>query len=89
MLYNKNKIYITLYSDVQDYNTINKHNLYVQTCKTEHNKREVISMGTKIFNGLPTELKNVNNSNVFKKKLKNYLLCNVFHSLQEFYLNNH
>jgi hypothetical protein len=47
----------------------------------------VISMGTKIFNGLPTELKSVNNFNVFKKKLKNYLLCNVFYSLQEFFNN--
>jgi hypothetical protein len=46
-------------------------------------------MGTTIFSGLPTELKNVKNFNVFKKKLKNYLLCNVFYSLQEVYLNNH
>jgi hypothetical protein len=27
-------------------------------------------MGTKIFNGLPIELKNVNNFNVFKRKPK-------------------
>jgi hypothetical protein len=35
-------------------------------------------MGTKIFNGLPRELKNEMNLNVFKRKLKGYLLCNVF-----------
>jgi hypothetical protein len=45
----------------------------------------VINMGTKIFNGLPVELKNEMNLNVFKRKLKFYLLCNVFYSLQEFF----
>jgi hypothetical protein len=44
-------------------------------------------MGTKIFNGLPTELKNEMNFNVFKSKLNNYLLCNVFCSLLEFFNN--
>ena len=53
----KNKIYTTQYSDVHGYNTIHKHNLYVQFCNTERSRRGVISMGTKIFNGLPTELK--------------------------------
>jgi hypothetical protein len=53
----KNKIYTTQYSDVHGYNTIHKHNLYVQICNTEHNKSGVISMGTNLFNGLPLELK--------------------------------
>jgi hypothetical protein len=44
-------------------------------------------MGTKIFNGLPTELKNEMNFNVFKRKLKHDLLCNDFYSLQEFFNN--
>jgi hypothetical protein len=35
-------------------------------------------MGTKILNGLPTELKDEMNLNVFKRKLKGYLICNVF-----------
>jgi hypothetical protein len=44
----------------------------------EHSKRGVINMGTKIFNGLPIELKNEMNLNVFKRNLKGYLLCIVF-----------
>jgi hypothetical protein len=44
-------------------------------------------METKIFNGLPIELKNEINLNVFKRKLKGYLLCNVLYSLQEFFNN--
>jgi hypothetical protein len=35
-------------------------------------------MGIKIFNGLPLELKCIENSKVFKKKLKTYLICNEF-----------
>jgi hypothetical protein len=42
-------------------------------------------MGTKIFNGLPIELKNEMNLNVFKRKLNGDLLSNVFYSLQEFF----
>jgi hypothetical protein len=45
-------------------------------------------MGTKIFNGLPIELKNEMNLNVFKRKLKGSLLCNVFYSLQEFLISS-
>jgi hypothetical protein len=74
----KNKIYTTQYSDVHDYNTIHKRDLYTQFCNAEHSKRGVINKGTKIFNGLPIELKNDMNLNAFKRKLKGYLLCNVF-----------
>jgi hypothetical protein len=42
-------------------------------------------VGTKILNGLPVELKNEMNPNVSKKKLKGYLICNVFYSLQELF----
>jgi hypothetical protein len=83
----KKNIYTTQYSDVHGYNNILKHNLYTQFCNTECSKRGVNSMGTKIFNGLPTELKNQMNFNVFKRKLKNYLPCNVFYSLQGFFNN--
>jgi hypothetical protein len=43
-------------------------------------------MGTKIFNGVPIELKNEMNLNVFKRKLKGYLLCNVFFILYKNFL---
>jgi hypothetical protein len=45
----------------------------------------MINMGTKIFHGLPIQLKNEMNLNVFKRKLKGYLLCNGFYSSQEFF----
>jgi hypothetical protein len=39
----KNKIYTTLYSDVHTYNTVHKHNLYVQPCNTWRCKKSVIN----------------------------------------------
>jgi hypothetical protein len=65
----KNMIYTTQFSDIHGSNTIHKRDLYVQFCNTECSKRGVINMGTKILNGLPVELKNEMNPNVFKKKL--------------------
>jgi hypothetical protein len=57
----KNKIYTTQYSDIHSYNTIDKHNLYVQLCNTAHCKKSVIKMGTKIYYNLPLEIKSVEN----------------------------
>jgi hypothetical protein len=79
----KNKICTTQYSDIHGYNVMHKRDLYVQFCNTERSKGGVINMETKILNGLPVELKNETNPNVFKKKLKGYLICNAFYSLQK------
>jgi hypothetical protein len=35
----KNKIYSTQYSDIHSYNTIHKHNFYVQLCNTARCKK--------------------------------------------------
>jgi hypothetical protein len=84
----KNKIYTTQNSDIHSYNTIHKHNLYVQQCNTACCKKSVINRGTKIYNNLPLEIKSVENFKVFKKKLKNYLLHSAFYCLQEFLSND-
>jgi hypothetical protein len=44
-------------------------------------------MGAKMYNSLPLEIKSVDNFNVFKRKLKNYLLHSTFYCLQEFLSN--
>jgi hypothetical protein len=81
----KNRIYTTQYSDIQSCNTIHKYNLYVQLCNTDHCKKSIINMWIKIFNCLHLKLKSIENFKVFKKKLKNYLICNEFYSLHEFF----
>jgi hypothetical protein len=81
----KNKIYTTQYSDIHSYNTIHKHNLYVELCNTARCKKSVINMGTKIYNNLPLEIKSIDNFKVFRRKLKSYLLHSAFYSLQDFF----
>jgi hypothetical protein len=51
-----------------------------------HCKRSVISMGIKIFNNLPLELKSVTDFKVLKRKLKGYFLHSAFHLLEEFFV---
>jgi hypothetical protein len=53
--------------------------------RSDHCKKSVINMGIKIFNGLFLELKSIENFKVFKKMLKNHLICNEFYSLHEFH----
>jgi hypothetical protein len=50
-------------------------------------KKSLINVGTKIYNNFPLETKSVDNYNVFKRKVKNYLLHSAFYSLQEFLSN--
>jgi hypothetical protein len=83
----KNKIYTTQYSDVHSYNTMYKHNLYVQCCNTNCCKISVINISIEIFNSLPLELKSVTDFKVFKRNLKGYLLHSAFYSLQVFFVN--
>jgi hypothetical protein len=59
--------------------------IFSELCNTDRCKKSVINMGIKIFNGLPLELKTIENFKVFKKKLKNYLICNEFYSHLEFF----
>jgi hypothetical protein len=70
-------VYTTHYSDVHDDNNIHKHSSYVQFCNTERSKSGVISMGTKMLNGLPPELKNVKNVMFLRRNLE--IICCVMY----------
>jgi hypothetical protein len=83
----KNKICRTRYSDIHSCNTIHKYNLYVQLCDSDHCNKSVISMGVKVFNSLPLELKSNDNFKVFNRKLKNCLFHIALYCLQEFFFN--
>jgi hypothetical protein len=82
----KNRINTTLNSDVHNYNTLHRNNLYVMQCNSNRSKTSVKNMGIKLFNNLPLDLKNVAVFKLFKRKLKKYLMQNAFYSLQEFFM---
>ena len=47
-------------------------------------KKNVINMGTKVYNNLPGLIKETDGYKAFKKELKLFLLCYSFYSLEEF-----
>jgi hypothetical protein len=57
-------------SAIHDYNTRGKNDLHVQSCRTSIFQKSVVNMGTKLFNHLPVELKQLDNFKQFRKKVK-------------------
>ena len=72
-------------SEIHEHNTRSKNDLYQQYCNTSNYQKSALNMGTKLFNKLPTQMKHLDNYNIFKKELKNFLLVNSFYTLAEFF----
>ena len=51
-------------------------------------QKNIDFLGPKIFNNLPTQIKNITGPLKFKKKLKDWLIDKVFYSLEEFFADN-
>jgi hypothetical protein len=52
--------------------------------KTEIYKKSVIYMDAKVYNTLPTFLREIDDYKAFKKELKLFLLLQSFYSAEEF-----
>jgi hypothetical protein len=57
----------------------------VPSCNTSLFKRSVINMGIKLYNKMPTTIKQLGSFRDFKIKLKLFLLDHPFCSLNEFF----
>jgi hypothetical protein len=55
-------------SVIHDYNTRGKSDLHVRSCRTSIFQTSVVNMGTKLFNHLPVELKQLVDFKQFRKK---------------------
>jgi hypothetical protein len=81
---NKNKFLSN--SQVHKINTRQTSNLYVPTAKLTIYQMGFYYSGIKIYNHLPTAIKDVSgDKNKFKLALKRYLLHNSFYSLEEYF----
>ena len=58
--------------------------IHVKAHKTEMYKKNVINMGTKVYNNLPGIIKEIDDYMAFKKDLKLFLLLQTFYSVEEF-----
>ena len=63
------------FSDDQSrYNLGSKHTFKVVYMRTTKNQHSISVYGVKLFNSLPNSIASLQNFDVFKKQLKNYIL---------------
>ena len=75
-------------SQVHKINTRQTFDLYVPTADLTVYQKGVYYSGTKIYNHLPTSIKDLSDDNKFKLAVKRYLLHNSFYSLEEYFNNS-
>jgi len=63
---------------VHHYNTRQKDDFHTNVVQSEMGKRAVKYKGSKLWNNLPTELKEIQSLQSFKYKLRNHLLQSLF-----------
>ena len=80
----KSNMYLRRNSDIYEYNTRRKQDFHVPTCNTSLFNRSVINMGIRLYNKMPTRIKQLDSLRDFKRKLKLFLLDRPFYSLNEF-----
>jgi len=82
----RNKDQFLSNSQVHKINTRQTFDLYVPTANLTIYQNGVYHSGIKIYNHLPTAIKDLSNDkNKFKLALKRYLLHNFFYSLEEYF----
>jgi hypothetical protein len=78
--------YFRLNSEIHGFKTKNISNLHLPSSKLTVSQRGPYYSGIKAFNKLPTYVKNLlQTKKQLKRALKEYLHCNSFYSLTEFY----
>ena len=64
----------TVNNNIYEHNTGQFNHLSLINIKSNYGKKSVYDQGIKIYNSLPTDLKNIQNLIKFKNKLKKHLL---------------
>ena len=82
----KNMDQFTTNNNVHNINTRIRHNFHIPTVNLKKYQTGVFYMGIKIFNSLPTYVKNeLTYSTKFISLVKNFLCENSFYSLEEYF----
>ena len=83
---NNNRSLFLSSSDIHNINMHHKHNLHLLPTNLSLVQNGVLHSGSKIYNHLPLHIRLLSNeAKHFKIALRNYLIENVFYSLEEFY----
>lgn len=73
------------HDNIHTINTRQKNNFYVPYCRLNVTCSSPNYVGLKIYNRLPSELKLCPSTGLFKKRLKQHLICKCFYDLKEYF----
>jgi hypothetical protein len=80
----KNKELYIRNVEIHGKNTRNNFDFYVNATNLTICQKGIYYMGQKIFNSLPSDIKDkIDNGREFKRLIRNFLYCNNFYSLEE------
>jgi hypothetical protein len=81
----KNMDDFTINSDIHSHNTRSNTNLHLSSARLTKYQKGVYFSGTKVYNCLPTEIKQISGDlKQYKLALKRFLLAGSFYSMGEF-----
>jgi hypothetical protein len=82
----KNRPLFNINPDLHNFNTRTSHDLHPPTVNLTSFQKGVCYLGVKIYNHLPSALKQLSyDINKFKTALRSFLLANSFYSLEEYF----
>jgi hypothetical protein len=69
------------------YNTRQRKRLYIKYCRTEGCKNSVNNIGKRLYNKLPNNLKSIDDTLHFRRKLNLFLLQQTLCSVEEYFMH--
>jgi len=84
LIYIKKIMYLRRNSGIYECNT-RRCDFHVPSCNTSLFKTSVMNTGIRLYNKMPTRIKQLDRFRDFKRKLKLFLLDHPFYSLNEFF----
>lgn len=79
-----NKDNYTQLSEVHLYSTRNRHNLLTPKCRLQKSHNSYIIMGIQLYNKLPLYIRNIQDINIFKRRIKNMLTEINFYNIHDY-----
>jgi hypothetical protein len=73
------------FGDAHDRNTRHRDRLRPPSIRLSKSKKFLLSIGPKVYNAIPSEIKNASNDRVFTNRLKSKLICDALYSVNEFF----
>lgn len=83
----RHNISLSLIHEIHQYSTRNRNNIYLGMVRTNSGRKSTMYQAIKQYNVLPNELKDDTNIISFKKRLKNYIVCQG--AANNIYSHNH